>query len=216
MVRARTQAQITCEVEGCEKPVRARCLCNSHYIRLRTLGDPLCGRTFSGGPLAWIVANLGHRGSDCLIWPYARNNRGYGRLRVNGRDFLAHRYMLIRSEGEPPHYKSQAMHTCGGGSAGCCNPQHLRWGSQSENEADKTVHSTDNRGERNGRSVLSRDQVLLIIQMRSAGSSLLQIQNSVPVSITAISSILTGKNWGWLTGIEISPNQRRPHHRSGT
>jgi hypothetical protein len=192
----------TCCIDGCDLPVRAKGYCNPHYIRLRTLGDPLAGGEFRGKPYAWLRANASFSGNECLIWPFARNNRGYGRIRKDGIERLAHREMACIAIGPPPSAQHQAAHSCGNGHLGCCSPRHLRWASNSENQMDRIIHGTSNRGMANGKSVHSEETVLRVVEMRRSGALYDKIHSLLGVPITTISLIMTGRNWSWLTGIQ--------------
>lgn len=187
----------TCAVENCGKPLRARGYCNSHYIRFRTKGDPLAGGIDSGATKRWLESHANYTGDDCLTWPYARNNRGYGRTK----DGLAHRRMLCLTVGDPPSPGTQAAHSCGKGHEGCCNPRHLRWATAIDNENDKREHGTDNRGTRNGQVKLTEKVVLAVVAMRQDGASYAEIQSRYSIQTQTLSSILNGHNWEWLTGI---------------
>jgi len=198
-------AKKECEIEGCGRQVRALGLCNSHYIRQRTLGEPTAGGPFRGGPLAWIRAHVDYAGGECLIWPYARNNRGYGRIRASGREHLAHRFMLRLTSGDPPYGLPQAAHSCGNGHLGCCNPNHLSWSSQTLNELDKISHGTRYKGEQHPLATIDEATVLELVRLHKDGATYRQIQSRYRIKTTTLSSILNGHNWSWLTGIKPVP-----------
>jgi AraC-like DNA-binding protein len=46
------------------------------------------------------------------------------------------------ANGPPPSPEHQAAHSCGRGRQGCVNPQHLRWATYIENQADIIKHGT--------------------------------------------------------------------------
>lgn len=92
-----------------------------------------------------LVEKLEVQPNGCWLWRGAigKRQRGGldGRIRKGRRHegFVSpHRQMLIFAKGEPPTPAHQACHRCPGGPHElCCNPTHLYWGTQSENEADK-------------------------------------------------------------------------------
>lgn len=191
-----------CKVEGCTKPLRAKGYCNSHYIRLRTTGTTDGRGIDKGLTIAWLNNNKNYSGDECLIWPFSKNNMGYGRLSIYYGENLAHRMMCRLAYGAPPSKKHRAAHSCGKGHLGCCNPKHLRWATDTENAADKKLVGTENVGTRNGRSVLSEEKVLEIVSLRQGKMSLAEISAKTGVPIPTISSIVTGANWSSLTGIK--------------
>ena len=79
-----------------------------------------------------------------------------------------------------------------------CRLSNLKWGTPKENQADRFIHLTDNRGERHSLSKLSKGKVLEIKQMLANGVSQSKISRKFCVSRSAISEINRGKNWGWL------------------
>lgn len=72
---------------------------------------------------------------------------------------------------------------------------NLRWGTKSENEADKKLHGTDNSGSRNPRSRLDEDKVRVIKRRIRAGHDVGVIALEYNVAINTIKSIKNGSNW---------------------
>lgn len=127
-----------CSIEGCDKPHHIRGYCQMHFARLRRHGDPEFTKTSpEGAGLEMLMALVGHNGEDCVTWPYSRNPQGYGQTYFCGEVMGAHRVMCILAHGSPPSPSHQAAHSCGRGSGGCVNPEHLRWATAKENIADK-------------------------------------------------------------------------------
>lgn len=89
----------------------------------------------SGTPLERLDARVDRSGGPDACWPWmgARNEHGYGVLRVDGRNERTHRLALRREEPDPgPDIK--VLHSCD--NPPCCNPSHLRYGSQGDNIMD--------------------------------------------------------------------------------
>lgn len=59
----------------------------------------------------------------CWLWKGARNNNGYGRLKLDGKQWYVHRLAYLLFVGDIPH-GFDIDHTCV--TRNCCNPKHLR------------------------------------------------------------------------------------------
>lgn len=138
----------------------------------------------------FLRANVAFTGSDCLLWPYKRVPSGYGLAVVGGIQKRASRWMCILAHGEPPFDKAEAAHSCG--DASCVNPNHLRWATPKENAADKEAHGTVVRGERSGKTTLSRADV---IEIRNAPPYLGVLMRKFGVSKGCLSKIRSGARW---------------------
>lgn len=176
----------------------AQGFCKAHYRRLLRHGDPLGGGTSMGARKRWIEQHANHIGIECLNWPFSRNENGYGQFKVAGQSTLASRVMCEAAHGAPPSPTHQAAHSCGNGARGCMNPQHLRWATRVENEADKVEHGTLPRGERQGNSKLTADDVRAIRQQAETATHGV-VAKRFGVARSQISRIVNGDQWGWLT-----------------
>lgn len=77
------------------------------------------------------------------------------------------------------------------------NVGNLKWGTRRENEADKILHGTSNRGSRNGNAKLTERDVSEIRARYSAGRITQQaLAVEYGVSDSGICQIITGKAWG--------------------
>lgn len=168
-----------------------------HYTRWRRHGDP--EHTENGKPEQWLRDNLEHDSNECLKWPFGGRDNGYGTLVFEGQHGSAHRFMCRLKHGEAPTELHEAAHSCGKGHEGCVNPNHLSWKTPSENQADRVLHGTSNRGERMGTSKLDRNQVA---EIRASYvpriMSYSKLAEKYGVSAGAIGDIVRGKNWHWL------------------
>jgi hypothetical protein len=145
-----------------------------------------------GKGIEWIKANISYAGDECLIWPFARNTNGYGLVGFNGKVYKAHRFMCAMIHGERPYPEYEARHSCGRGQQGCVTPNHLTWGTRSENGKDKRAHGTT--PHRKHRFKLTPEQVAEIRAAR--GSETLQATaERYGVSIANIHQILSGAIW---------------------
>ena len=185
-----------CSIEGCGKAHYGRGWCNAHYKRWRDHGTPLGGGTCKGGPLAFLENTVfSFDGDECLPWPYATGSKGYGLIKHDGKMRRVSRVVCEREHGPPPTPKHEAAHSCGKGHEGCCNRKHLEWKTPAENQADRLVHGTDSRGERNGRAKLTKAQVL---EIRASTKLQHELAAEYGIAGSAVHQIKLRKTWAWL------------------
>jgi hypothetical protein len=70
--------------------------------------------------------------TGCWNWLRYKDRNGYGQVRVNYKAYYAHRYSYELYKG--PIGDSFVLHTCD--NPACCNPDHLRLGTQQDNIKD--------------------------------------------------------------------------------
>ena len=138
------------------------------------------------------------RESTCLIWPFARSGVGYAQMRFDGRPHNVHRLVCEAEHGPPPSPEHVAAHSCGKGNVGCVNPMHLSWKTNAENEADKIIHGTCSRGERNGSARLSEKQVREVRSTKHVATQP-ELAAIYGVSRYTIRAIVQGRTWGHLS-----------------
>lgn len=120
----------TCSTKGCGCPTKARGLCNAHYLRWRRYGDPSAGGVRRLGDPTAVIASRTEWVGECLTWTASHNGYGYGRMKINGRDTLVHRWVWEQANGQiPPGVEID--HVCH--NRACVKREHLRATSKSEN-----------------------------------------------------------------------------------
>lgn len=188
-----------CSIPDCGKPVRARGWCNGHWIRWSRYGDPLAGQHPRDAALRYLNETvLRFEDKDaCVFWPYSKTSDGYGRIGLNGRRHAVHRVVCERIHGKPPTRKHEAAHSCGNGHLGCVNPHHLSWKTRSGNFADKLIHGTDNRGEKNGYAKATEEQARKILALKGKHNQR-RIAEMVGVTVSIVHHIHRGDSWRWL------------------
>lgn len=185
-----------CSVEGCGGKHCGRGLCEKHYWRWRRNGDPLAGRTPNGEALRFLENHRHYADAQCLLWPYGKYGNGYGKVWQDGRTRPVHAVMLELVAGPPPTPEHEAAHSCG--VRACINPRHLRWATRSENQMDKLLHGTHNRGERHWGAKVTEAQVREILELLEQGVRQREAGRLYGISQSSISLIKRGKNWAWL------------------
>lgn len=187
-----------CKIEGCGKPVKGRGWCCGHYDRWRNHGDPLGGGTAHGEPLKYLLdVVLPYDGDECLPWPFATDQAGYAQQRYLGKTRRTARIVCERTHGPAPTPKHEAAHSCGRGHLGCATKRHLRWATRKENDLDKSSHGTYVRGERQGRSRLTEDNVRTIRSLKGKMNRD-QVGAMFGVHPVYVSQIQRRMKWAWL------------------
>lgn len=193
-----------CKVADCERDARRSAggkvgFCSMHYSRWRTHGDPSVVAAPPSPAKDWLLANRDYGGDECLVWPFHIGADGYGRAHRFGNGTLttASNIMCELAHGPAPSRKHECAHSCGRGNAGCTNPRHLYWATPNRNHADKIVHGTTNRGERQGASRLTEADVIAIRQ-RAASETQTALAAAFGVDQSHISKIVSGERWDWM------------------
>jgi hypothetical protein len=183
-----------CSVEGCGKPIHCKDMCARHYQRIRNGTDMQRFYTPIGAPMAFIMAALPSTEIvECILWPYAKKSKGYGRVSFKGSAIATNRVVCQLVHGPAPFPKAEAAHECG--NAGCINPNHLTWKTPKENAADKVRHGTRLYGERMGSAKLTNNQVAVIKREIRDSVSDVMLARRFGVTRWAIRSIRIGKAW---------------------
>ena len=188
--------QRICSVDGCGNRYAAKGFCHTHYYRMRKYGDALTTEKLPNGEAARFYREhiIPYEGDECILWPYARTN-GYGRVLLDGKDGIVSRFLCEDVYGPPPTLEHEAAHSCGNRS--CANKRHLRWATPTENSADKLIHGTHNRGERNHCTKLTASQASEILSL--AGEETQEkLAARFGVSRSTISNIQCRATWRWL------------------
>ena len=133
----------------------------------------------------------------CVEWPHGVSTHGYGMTRVDGKVTTAHRAVLLLAN--PP--TDPSLHALHGECHNklCIRPDHLSWGSRSENMMDKVRDGTSNRGERCAKAKLTEDDVWDILGSLDAGVQAKALSERYRVSQVTISDIKHGRRWAWMT-----------------
>ena len=183
-----------CGVIGCEAAAWIRGYCRKHYNRLMRNGDPLAGIAFHGEQASALESATQSQTDECIIWPFSIADNGYG-LTGSAIAKGAHRAVCLLAHGEPPTPEHEVAHSCN--VRACINPRHVRWATHIENEADKIIHDTLLRGERNPQAKLTERDVLAIRAMEGR-FYLREAAARFGISISTAHRIWRREVWSWL------------------
>lgn len=124
----------TCALDGCDRPLRCKGLCNAHYKRLReqgSVGSVEARPNLRGMPLIdRLFARIEVDASGCWIYTGCIAPVGYGQIGSGGVVLYTHRVSYELHEGPIPN-GLHIDHLCR--NRACCNPEHLEPVTQAEN-----------------------------------------------------------------------------------
>jgi hypothetical protein len=85
-------------------------------------------------PAERLASRLVRQPNGCLEWTGSISPKGYGRIRVNGKSLFTHRFAWELVNGPIPDGVLIRHYVCD--NPPCCEPTHLRPGTQTDNMAD--------------------------------------------------------------------------------
>ena len=152
-----------------------------------------------GKAYQWVLAHQNYAGDDCLPWPFSTASHGGAQIWHESRLQFAARLICALIHGPAPSPTHHAAHSCGKGHEGCVNGSHISWKTPAENEADKLIHGTHNRGERNGQAKLTESIVREILSMKGKLTQH-KIAEMVGINPVTVHRIHNKERWAWLDG----------------
>lgn len=127
--------------------------------------------------------------SGCHLWLLSVNNMGYGRVRHQRREYLAHRFAWELRNGKIP-YGMFLLHRCD--TPLCVNPSHLFLGTQLDNLRDAVKKGRIRHGEKHRDSKLTEKDVR---EIREAPRFHRGFARKYGVSTSTISDVRNYKRW---------------------
>jgi len=135
------------------------------------------------------------RTTTCWIWTASCTSDGYGRFKIGGRMYRAHRFIWERYHGPiPPGLL--ICHKCD--NRACVRLNHLFLGTPQDNIADRDAKNRTARGEAHGRgpAKLHPYQIRKIKSLYKTGRyTQAQLGNLFNVAQTTISNVVTQQSW---------------------
>lgn len=144
----------------------------------------------------WLKVD--RRGDDeCWPWTASRHGCGYGQIWEGGdlrRMLGAHRVSWEMHFGPVPADR-HVLHHCD--NPPCVNPWHLFLGTATDNMRDMWAKERGRplRGEMNGRSKLSVEDVVTIRKEHASGRTVAAIARERRMANNSIRDIVTGRHW---------------------
>lgn len=180
-----------------------------------------CGKTFDRplhtGPRAWALrkycslscAYIGmygdlntrfwakvNKSGECWEWTAGADKQGYGRIRIEGKGILAHRFSYEQANG-PIRDGALICHHCD--NPACVRPSHLYAGTPKDNARDRMergrVVSGNHAGEANASAKLTREQVVSMRSEMDDGRTCADVASEYGVSPNHASQIKNRKRW---------------------
>ena len=136
--------------------------------------------------------------SGCIVWAGSKTPKGYGMLRFGPRPgvvLYTHRIAAWLAFGSPARDGDVVMHSCDNPS--CCNPEHLRYGSASENSKDMVAKRRQQHGSAHYRAKLVEADIPKIM---ADSRSLSFIASDFGVDLKQIHRIKQGTAWRHCSG----------------
>ena len=135
--------------------------------------------------------------NECWEWTRSKNHDGYGGIKISGQVRAAHRVAYELWTGPIPGGLC-VLHTCD--NPPCCNPSHLWLGTRIDNNRDKVQKGRSgrghkrNQGTKNGRAIISEDDVRSIRRLASKLSRQ-ELGTQYGVHPRTVSNIIRRETW---------------------
>lgn len=143
----------------------------------------------------WSKVDVGEL-DECWEWLAGKDRNDYGQFWVRRGLWQAHRVAWVLTYGPIPEGLF-VCHHCDNSS--CVNPYHLFLGTNADNVADSARKGRRAKGEKNGSSKLTKEEVLDIRDLYATGEWTQQeLADEFGVSNPAISYLLSRRTWAWL------------------
>lgn len=136
--------------------------------------------------------------NGCREWRGSLKTNGYGQIWLGGRLCATHRIALAGVTGSMPPPSVDCCHHCD--NRRCVNPDHLFWGTRSENMLDASAKGrldgrNCTRGSAQWNSILDESKVAAIRAKRKSGVLMRELAVEFGVTEGSIKSIVYNRSW---------------------
>jgi hypothetical protein len=133
--------------------------------------------------------------NGCWVYTGRVGKSGYGYISYKGTQKILHRLVWELTHGTIGTWRQQVCHKCD--NRLCYNPDHLFLGTNAENQKDKANKGRAARlqGIKNGRRVLTNEQVLEIRSLYELGMTQADLMRKYGVAQSLIWRIVRRKAW---------------------
>lgn len=128
----------------------------------------------------------------CWLWT-ASIRRGYGRIRIDGRDHQAHRVAFELLNGRPVEHGKQLCHRCD--VRNCVNPAHLFEGTSLDNKTDAVVKGRSVHGAMSPHAKFTDATVVEARACWASGRSIKSLAAQFGLSRRAVMLAVKGLTW---------------------
>jgi HNH endonuclease len=153
--------------------------------------------TPAGDALFYFLAHVNDATDNCIVWIYATNASGHGRMKIDGKGYSVHELACTMRYGRRPPGMSAIHGPCH--NPACFNWRHLSWGTHKQNMDDRLRDGSLPRGAKLPQTKLNESQVREIRKRYAAGGiSHGQLAIEYGVSRRTITHVVRGTTWGWV------------------
>lgn len=156
------------------------------------MDSPIHGRTNTPRKF-WSKVAITANPEKCWEWQGGLNKKGYGYFKYKDKQWRAHRLAWFFANGQINENLLVRHYVCDNPS--CCNPSHLRQGTNGDNMQDRNEHNRQAKGTKHGLSKLTEEKVREIKLLLSRGLSGVSIAKKFSVGKDTISQIKLNKIW---------------------
>lgn len=141
----------------------------------------------------WSKVKIHDNNKDCWIWIGYCDYKGYGSIRLNNKNVLAHRLSISIYQKAPVDNDKVVLHLCDNPS--CVNPIHLLIGNHQDNMDDMKSKKRHTFGETKYNSILTVEKVVKARKMALKGFTTAEISRFFNVKHETIRQAINGLSW---------------------